>query len=311
MTMTTIVGIDVSKNSLEISNVFGMNNCGNDEKSILKLVKELKRLKVSLVAFEATGGYESKLSNALSESCIPMALVNATQVRSFANAMNVAKTDKIDAKVIARFAEVMEIKPQIRLDNAHRECNELITRRRQLIDMQTAEKNRLEHASKVIAKEIKSHLSYLEKQIDNIDSKLQQYLESNETWKRKSEILQSVPGVGPVLTMTILSNLPEIGTLSNKQISKLVGVAPINKDSGKVNKKRTTIGGRMDVKSVLYMSTMSATKHNPILTKFYQRLIKAGKVKMIALVASMRKMITILNSMIKHDKSWNPKLDLS
>lgn len=309
--MTTIVGIDVSKNSLEISNVSDMTNCLNDEKSIVKLINKLKKLYVSLVAFEATGGYEGKLSNALAKANIPMAIVNANSVRSFANAMNVAKTDKIDAKIIARFAEVAEIKAQSQPDPNQKDCNDLITRRRQLIDIQTAEKNRLEHASKVIAKDINSHLSYLEKQIDKIDSKLQQYLQSNESWKRKSEILQSVPGVGPVLTMTILSNLPEIGTLSNKQIAKLVGVAPINKDSGKVNKKRTTIGGRMEIKGVLYMATMNATKHNPILTNFYQRLVKAGKVRMVALVASMRKMITILNSMIKHDEIWNHKTNQS
>ncbi|RZL33929.1 MAG: IS110 family transposase, partial [Pedobacter sp.] len=262
--------------------------------------------KASMVVFEATGGYESKLMNALNDSPIPMAMVNARQVRSFADAMNLVKTDKIDAEIIAKFAQVVNIKAQVKKDVNQKACDELISRRGQLIDMQTAEKNRLEHASKGILKEITAHISYLEKQIASIDKQLGEYIETNEVLKKNAKILKSVTGVGPVLTMTILSRLPEIGMLSSKEIAKLVGVAPINNDSGKMSKKRRTIGGRMDIKGVLYMATMSATQKNPVIREFYQKLVQSGKPKMVALVASMRKLIVILNSMIKHQTLWNP-----
>ncbi len=302
--MSTIVGVDVSKETLEIGNFIKLSSCSNDDKGISKFIKELKKAKVSLVVFEPTGGYESRLKNALNEAKIPIAMVNAKNVRSFADSMDLAKTDKIDAKIIARFAEVRGVQPQALPDPYQKEASALITRRRQIIDMRTAEKNRLENATEDITKNIINHINYLQKELDVIDSQLENYLKSNDKLNHKAVILQSTPGVGPVLTMTILTSLPEIGTLNDKQIAKLVGLAPMNKDSGKMQKKRTTIGGRTDVKSVLYMATMNASKHNSVIRDFYQRLIKSGKLKMVALVACMRKLIIILNAMVKNNTMW-------
>ena len=302
--MKTTIGIDISKKTLEISNLDKFSSCENNKKDIEKFIKKVNKIDNLLVVFEPTGGYESLLSKSLSKSKIPFAMVSPRQVRSFANSMNVVKTDKIDAKMIADFAAIKKLEPMKPLSEKDIEAKELLTRRRQLIDMRTAESNRLENVSNSIMKEIKEHISYLNKKIEKIDKELESYVEVSDDNKRKAFILQSVKGVGVVLTRTILTLLPEIGTLSSKEIARLVGLAPINCDSGKMSKKRKTIGGRMEVKSVLYMCTMSAIRHNPVFKEFYNRLLKSGKLRMVALVATMRKLMVTLNAMIKNDTEW-------
>ena len=302
--MKTIVGIDISKEKFDAF----INNSSfiysNDKKGISKLIKEIKKINLELVVFEASGGYESKLANDLADAQIPYSIVNATSVRRFAEAMGEAKTDKIDAKIISEFAAVKKVKPDIPATKEEKEISALVSRRRQLIDMKISESNRLENASTKISKEIKEHIIHIKKKIDKIDIELKNYQQNNKKWEEKGDIIKSVPGVGTVLTMTILTDLPEIGTLSNKQIAKLVGTAPINNDSGKKKSKMKTIGGRSKVRSVLYMAAMSASRNNPVIRDFYNRLVRAGKPKQVALVASMRKLIVILNAMVRNNSKW-------
>lgn len=305
------IGIDIAKASLDIAvqpegTVW---SCRNDEAEFKPLVKQLRLREPKLIVLEATGGLEIPVVAAMASAGLPVVVVNPRQVRDFAKATGqLAKTDRIDARVLARFGEA--VRPAIRplKDVKTRELDALLTRRRQLTDMLTAEKNRLSSAPKSVRKDIKNHIVWLEKRLRDVNSGLNSAIKGSPIWCEHDEILQSTPGVGPVLSVTLLAELPELGTLNRRQIAALAGVAPFNRDSGKFRGKRAIWGGRAEVRSVLYMSTLTAVRYNPVIRAFYQRLTKAGKKHKVAMTACMRKLLTILNVMIKNQTSWNSEL---
>ena len=303
------VGIDVSKASLDV----GVHQTGafcslrNNPAGIRSLAAHLRRLKPQLVLLEASGGYERKLLDALTSAGLPAALVNPRQLRDFARATGVlAKTDKIDALVLARFAATVRPKLRRLSDARERDLSALQARRRQLIEMLTAEKNRLEKASPRVAREMKGHIRDLERRVEALDKELQDLVRSCPDWRMKEQLLRGVPGIGPVLASTLLADLPELGTLNRRQIAALVGVAPLNRDSGVLRGKRSVWGGRAHVRAALFMNALVASRFNPVIKAFYQRLCATGKPKKVALVACMRKLLTILNSMLRNQTSWNP-----
>jgi transposase len=233
-------------------------------------------------------------------------VVNPRQVRDFARARGLlAKTDALDAQVLAHFAEVLRPQPRPLPDTEARALAALLTRRRQLVEMLTAEKNRLGSASASIRKSLRAHITWLERELQHTDTDLTHAIQQSPVWREKEELLRSVPGVGPVLTSTLLANLPELGTLTHKQIAALVGVAPFNRDSGTLRGKRTVWGGRAQVRAVLYMNAVVAARFNPVIRAFYHRLCRAGKAKKVALTACMRKLLVILNAMLKHRTPWH------
>jgi transposase len=269
------------------------------------VVERLATLHPALIVLEATGGMEIPLTSALATAGLPVVVVNPRQVRDFARASGLlAKTDALDAQVLAQFAEVMRPQPRLLPDPEARALAALLTRRRQLVEMLTAEKNRLLSASSSIRKSLRAHITWLERELQRTDTDLTTAIQQSPVWREKDELLRSVPGVGPVLTSTLLANLPELGTLTNKQIAALVGVAPLNRDSGTLRGRRTVWGGRAQVRAVLYMSAIVAARFNPVIRSFYQRLQRAGKAKKVALTACMRKLLTILNAMLKNRTSW-------
>lgn len=301
------VGIDVSKASLEIA----LRPAGddwsatNDEVGIATVVSRLQELSPALVVLEASGGLEMPLVGSLAAVGLPTAVVNPRQVRDFAKATGkLAKTDAIDAKVLAHFAEA--IKPSARPlpDEQSRILEATLQRRRQVIEMLTAERNRLENAPKPLSERIAAHILWLEQELANLDGQLEQAIRQSPLWREKEDLLRSVPGVGPVMATTLLADLPELGQLNRKQIAALVGVAPLNRDSGALRGKRTIWGGRAKVRAALYMAIISAIRYNPIIKSFYGRLLVAGKVKKVAIVACMRKLLTILNAMMKDHTCW-------
>ncbi len=305
------IGIDVAKASLDIAvQPEGKGwSCPNDEAEFKDLVKQLRPRKPTLIVLEATGGLEITVVAALASAGLPVVVVNPRQVRDFAKATGqLAKTDRIDAQVLARFAEA--VRPTIRplKDAKTRELDALLTRRRQLTDMLTAEKNRLSSAPKPVRRDIKNHITWLEKRLRDVNNGLNSAIKDSPIWREHDEILQSTPGVGPVLSVTLLAELPELGTLNRRQIAALAGVAPFNRDSGRFRGKRSIWGGRAEIRSVLYMSTLTAVRCNPVIRTFYQRLIGAGKKHKVAMTACMRKLLTILNIMIKNQTSWNSEL---
>jgi transposase len=258
---------------------------------------------------EPTGGYEAALQNQLQAAGLPVAVVNARQIRDFAKACGrLAKTDKLDAQVIARFAAVMQPAPQKPIDVQTRVLKALIARRRQLIQMRTAEANRMEHAQdRAIEQSIRQVLELLDKQIDNTEQQIQRQVESLPKLKTRTEQLLSAPAIGPTTAALLVTELPELGQLNRRQIAALVGVAPINRDSGTYRGKRMTGGGRQNLRARLFMPTLCAIRCNPPIRDFYQRLCTNGKTKMTAVIAAMRKFLTMLNTMLKNNESWNPK----
>lgn len=301
------VGIDVSSESLEVAvrPTGDFWSTPNTKAGIDVAVAKLQSLTPGLIVVEATGGLEAPVVIALASVRLPIVVVNPRQVRDFAKATGVlAKTDKLDAHVIAHFAEA--VRPDVRpiKEEKLQELTDLIARRRQIVDMLTAEKNRLGRASKHLANDIKNHIVWLEKRLDKIDTDLHKRIKENPLWREKNEICRSVPGVGPILTMSLLANLPELGQASPRQIAGLVGVAPFNHDSGKYRGRRIVWGGRANVRSVLYMATMTSVRFNPVLKAFYERLINAGKKPKVALTACMRKLIIILNAMVRDGIKW-------
>jgi transposase len=240
---------------------------------------------------------------------VPVVVVNPRHVRDFAKATGkLAKTDALDAQMLAHFAEVMRPEARPLPDEQTQTLAAILTRRRQLVEMLTAEKNRLASARKPVRKSLRAHIAWLERELSHTDSDLAHAIRESPVWREKEELLQSTPGVGPVVTTTLLANLPELGTLTAKQIAALVGVAPFNRDSGTLRGKRTVWGGRAQVRAVLYMGTLVATRFNPVIHAFYQRLCAAGKAKKVALTACMRKLLIILNAMLKHRTPWRPDL---
>lgn len=303
------VGIDVSKDKLDIfirpdKRYFFRENA---PASINKLSKELKKLNPDLVAMESTGGYEKQLVKALVKAGIKTAVVNPKLIKDFAKSGGArAKTDKLDAAVIAHYAEVYKPKEVVLASESEQELDELVTRRRQLTDIKVAESNRLKQAKGIIANDIKKHIEWLNQRIKEIDSQLNEQIQKSDQLKFNSEIMISVPGVGKVLTSTLLLQLPELGKVSGKRVSALVGLAPYNRDSGKLKGQMTIYGGRKDVRGALYMPTWTAVKFNPVIREFYQRLIAKGKKPKVAIIACMHKLLIILNSLIKKGIKWNP-----
>ena len=272
---------------------------------------QLAELAPTLVVLEATGGLETFLVGELAGAQLPVVVVNPRQVRDFAKAVGkLAKTDALDAQVLAHFGEAT--KPDLRPlpDDSTRELQALLARRRQVVEMVTAEKNRCRTATQRLQPQIQEHIRYMEKQLKELEQGLSELLSSSPVWRTKEKLLGSVPGVGPVLTVALLAGLPELGRLDRREIASLVGVAPFNRDSGTLRGKRTVWGGRSSVRATLYMATLAATRYNSVMRAFYQRLLEAGKPKKVALTACMRKLLTILNAMLKHNLSWNSKLDL-
>jgi transposase len=244
-------------------------------------------------------------------SC-PLAVVNPRQVRDFARATGeLSKTDQIDARILALFGERIRPEPRPLPDETTELLDALVTRRRQLVDMLTAEKNRLGLARKSAEKSIKAHIRWLERALAGVEGELDLAIAKSPLWRAKEDLLRSVPGIGPVVSRTLLAELPELGTLNRQEIAKLVGVAPLARDSGKRRGNRRIWGGRASVRSALYMATLTASRFNPAIRQFYTRLLAKGKPKKVALVACMRKLLTILNAMIRHKTPWNPELGLS
>lgn len=301
------IGIDVSKSELEVAVYPGQESWSvqYDTQGIEKLIEKLEELKPQMIISEASGGVETVLVAALMQAGLPVVVVNARQVRDFAKAKGIlAKTDKIDALVLAQFGEA--IKPALRNlpTTQDRELKALVARRRQLIDRMSQEKNRLHHAVDKLRVEIQEHIDWLKNRLQDLDKSLDKKIRSTPAWKEKEDLLRTAPGAGPVLSRTLISELPELGQLNGKQIAALVGVAPFNRDSGTLRGQRTIWGGRARVRSALYMGTLAAIRRNPAIKQFYQRLIGAGKKPKVALTACMHKFLIILNAMIKHQTPW-------
>lgn len=304
---TLFIGIDVSKASLDVAVHPTKEDwtVSNDPAGLQELLPRLQALQPQIIVLEATGGYETLLVAALLAGGLPVAVVNPRQVRDFAKSIGrLAKTDRIDAHVLARFATAVELKVRPLPDAQLQELSDLLARRRQVVEMLTAEKNRFKMARGPVQADIREHIAWLERKLDQLDDELRQRLRSSPVWREKEDLLRSVPGVGPVLSVTLLAELPELGQLDRKQIAALVGVAPLNRDSGQHQGKRMVWGGRAAVRSALYMGTLVATRHNPVIKRFYERLLAAGKARKVALVACMHKLLIILNAMIKHRTPW-------
>ena len=305
------VGIDVSKDRLDVAiRPSGEQfHVSTDEPGCKELCKRLGKLKPERIVLEPTGGFEWRVVQALAKAKLPAVVVNARQIRQFAQATGrLAKTDTLDADVLAHFGEA--VKPEIRAipDEIHREFEALVSRRRQLVEMRAAEVKRKQTAPAVVHPSIDAVIEVLTKQIDDIDTDLHRVVASVPAWCEAEDRNTSTPGVGRVLSTTLTALLPELGKLNRKQIAALVGVAPLNKDSGRSEGKRSTWGGRASVRAVLYMATLCATRYNPTIRAFRDRLAAAGKIPMVIIVACMRKLLTILNAMARDQKHWNPKL---
>ncbi len=300
------VGIDVSKAQLDVAQrPAGRFMVPNTEAGFTQLIAQLAANPPTLIVLEATGGVELPLTGALAAAGLPVVVVNPRQIRDFAKATGqLAKTDALDAQVLAHFADVVRPTPRPLPDVETQELAALVTRRRQLIEMLTAEKNRVASARAVVRKQLRAHITWLERALHQADTDLAEAIRQSPLWREKEELLRSVPGIGPVLTTTLLANLPELGTLTHKQIAALVGVAPLNRDSGTLRGKRTVWGGRAQVRAALYMAAIVAARFNPVIRVFYQRLCAAGKAKKVAFVACMRKLLTIVNAMLKHRTPW-------
>lgn len=307
--MTVFVGMDIAKDHIDIGTWPEQRHwqVPNQTEGIAQLVDELAALAPASIVLEASGGYEQEAAATLGSAGLPVVVVNPRQVRDFAKATGqLAKTDRLDAMILAQFAEA--VKPEIRPlpDAATEELRLLLVRRSQVVAMITAEKNRLKLAGPAVRKHIKAHIAWLEGQRDGLDRELRTRLKQSPIWREKEQLLRSVTGIGPVASITLLAVLPELGTLSHKQIASLAGLSPIARDSGTLRGKRTIWGGRARVRQGLYMATVSATKHNAVIRAFYQRLIAAGKPPKVALTACMRKLLTILNAMLRTHTPWDP-----
>ena len=309
--LQSFIGIDVSKQQLEVAahEREYQFRCANKASSFGELRAELIALRPALIVLEATGGLEMPVAHSLQAAGLPVVVVNPRQVRDFAKALgHLAKTDRLDALVLAHFAAAVQ--PAVRPVKALQETDldALMGRRSQLSDMLTQEKNRRgSAATKATRDDIEEHIEWLEERIKELDEKLKDQLECSAVWKQKDEILQSVKGIGFVTSLSLLADCPELGQLNRHQIAKLVGVAPLNRDSGQQRGTRHIWGGRAQVRSKLYMATLAAIRSNPVIKSFYQRLIAHNKPKKIAIVACMRKLLTIINVMVRDNKPWNVK----
>jgi transposase len=304
------VGMDVAKAQLDIA----LRPAGerwavpNDVSGVTMLVDQLQALHPALIVLEATGGLERLVTSALATAGLPVVVVNPRQARDFARATGqLAKTDALDARALAHFADVIRPTPRPLPDAQTQELRGLLGRRQQLIVMRTAEQNRLAGASGRLTQDIEAHIAWLNARIATLDDDLETMLRASPLWRANDDLLQSVPGIGPVCARTFLLELPELGTLTRQHIAALVGVAPRHGDSGTRRGRRTMWGGRAHVRTVLYMGTLVATRFHPQIKVFYERLLAAGKVKKVALTACMHKLLTILNAMLKHRTPWKPQ----
>lgn len=303
------VGVDVSKTGLEVA--FdpggGVEAFPNDEAGCKGLIRRLQALGSCLVVLEATGGLQIPLAAELQGAGVAVAVVNPRQVRDFAKATGrLAKTDALDAQVIRAFGEAVQLEPRPVKDEATQELADLVRRREQLVSMLTAEKNRLPLSRKQVRKGIKAHIQWLERQLEDVETELRRQIKKSPLWRAKDDLLQSVPGLGPKTSAKLIAALPELGRLNRRQIAALVGLAPFNRDSGAYRGRRSVWGGRASVWSTLYMATLVAVRWNPIIKAFYDRLVALGKNKKVALTACMRKLLVILNTMVKNNTHWNP-----
>lgn len=302
------IGIDVSKTMLDVAQweLEAVERYANDAEGIAAIVNRLApQPSIALIVVEASGGFEQALVSELAAVGLPIVVVNPTRVRNFARALGQwAKTDKIDARVIAHFAQ--SIRPEVRplADSDQQFIKALVTRRRQLIDMQTAEKNRRSSINPSLLSRLEKHIAWIAAELAEIESELEEWIDNNTHWRETRERLESVPGVGTVTAFTLLAELPELGKLSRQKIVALVGLAPFNRDSGRFRGRRHIFGGRSDVRSVLYMAALSGIRHNPFLKAFYDRLIANGKLFKVAITACMRKLLTILNAIVRDGSSW-------
>lgn len=303
------VGIDVSKKQLDVFIRPQMERKAftNDSAGIVSLVENIEAVKPARVIIEATGGYEMELVTVLAARNLPVCVVNPKQVRDFASATGrLAKTDALDSEVLAHFGEAVRPQPRPLSDEATLELAGLVQRRRQVLEMLTAEQNRWRLATKPARKSIDAVIHVLKQQLKDVDGMIKKLIRESPVWREKEELLRSAKGVGPILSAMLLANLPELGTLNRRQIAALVGVAPFNHDSGSYRGKRRIWGGRTDVRNVLYMAAVAAARWNPHIKAFYDRLITAGKPPKVALTACMRKLLTILNAMVRKNTAWSP-----
>jgi transposase len=304
------VGIDVSSQRLDVA--IGdepLESFDNDDAGVITLCERLRAVNCELIVLEATGGYEALAVATLASAGLPVRVINPRQVRDFAKATGLlAKTDALDARLLRQFAE--RIRPVVlpHKSEATRELAALVARRRELVQMLTAEKNRLKLATRRVGRDITAHIRFLEKRIHDSDDELKRRIEADDDFRITDELLRSVPSVGRVSSSTLIALLPELGALPHRRIVALVGLAPLNDDSGKRVGRRHIWGGRSEVRSVLYMATISALRSNPVIRTTYQRLVAAGKPKKVAIVACMRKLLTILNAIVRDQTPWNPAM---
>lgn len=302
------VGIDVAEESLEVFIAEQQSfSVAYTEAGLAELLKELKALAPQLIVLEATGGLERSLVAQLAAATLPVVVINPRQARDFAKATGeLAKTDRVDARILALFAE--RIRPEVRLLPTAdlQEIKALLVRRRQLLEMLLSERNRLRLSHQRVRKSIKSLIEFLERELHAAEADLDRIIQQSDAWKAKENLLKSVPGIGPQTARTLLAELPELGRLSRREIAKLAGLAPLARDSGKRRGQRSIWGGRAHVRRALYMATLVGVRFNPVLRTFYQRLCTAGKPKKVALVACMRKLLVIVNSMLRHQQPWCP-----
>jgi len=302
-----VAGIDVSKDWLDVALGEESLRVANEAAAMSSLVERLQTVKVELVVMEATGGYETQAASAIAAAGLKLAVVNPRQVRDFAKATGrLAKNDRIDAHVIAAFGQAIE--PQITHlpDEQARELQGLLVRRSQLLGMRVQESNRLALMQGAMRKQIKSHIAWLDQAIDEVNTDLTARLRQSPVWREKDELLRSLKGIGPITSGTLMSSLPELGELDRRSIAALVGVAPFNRDSGAFRGRRMIWGGRAHVRQVLYMAAIAAVRSNPVIKPFYEQLIARGKPHKVAMVACMRKMLTILNAMMRSNTPWTP-----
>jgi transposase len=312
MTAGSFIGIDVAKRELQVARRPGGDrwSASNDGAGIAGLIERIRAAgPIALIVVEATGGYEIALVAALTAAALPVVVVNPRQVRDFARAVGkLAKTDRIDADVLAHFAEAVRPEPRPVPDETTQALQGWLARRRQLLEMLTAEEQRLAVSSRAVRPQIQQHVEWLRRQVREVETELQRLIRSSAVWRESENLLRSTPGVGPVFATTVLADLPELGRLNRRQISALVGVAPLNWDSGQQRGTRHIWGGRAPVRTVLYMATLAALRCNPVIRPFFERLTAAGKPRKVALVACMRKLLTILNAMMRRRVGWQPAL---
>lgn len=309
--MGAFVGIDVSKATLDVHVLEGWSDrFDNTAEGIRAIQDRLVGLQPERIVLEATGGYERLAAGELSLAGLPVVVINPRQARDFAKAIGkLAKSDEIDAAVLARFAQA--VRPGLRSlpDETQQKLREILVRRGQLIQMRTAESNRLgQLTDKAMRKSVEHHLVFLKKQLAQLDKDLDQSIRDSPIWQAKMDLLQTVPGIGPQTARTLVAELSELGRISRQELAALVGVAPMNHDSGTLRGKRITIGGRKSVRAALYMATLTATQYNQVIRVHYAKLLRAGKAKKVALVACMRKLLGILNAMVRNHETWQPKL---